>query len=78
MKESEDVFIRFLARKAHDTFSTLEIQEIFRRRYGDGDKTAMANVIMMILRDYTKKPNKTDKDKEYEKKWNDALNQYYR
>lgn len=66
---TSDDFVNFLVEKSHNSWSTMEVLEIFKHHYGSSDKNALANMLMDVLATYTKKPRKTKRSKEYAKMW---------
>lgn len=64
---TDDRFVRFLARKAHGAWSSTEVIDIFKMMYGKKYDTALANFLMDSLETYASKPRKKKTDVEYEK-----------
>jgi hypothetical protein len=64
-----DYFVKFLRNKAHTTWSTEEVIEIFKRRYGKDYQQAMANFLMDSLQTFTSKPRLNKGDKEFAANW---------
>lgn len=67
-----DAFYRFLRLKANRSWSTNEVLDIFKHRYGDAYDVALANTLMDTMRQ-TPRINETAADRKYEKMWDGVL-----
>lgn len=68
-----DLFVKFLTSKAHGSWSSSEVIDIFKHRYGQNYEVALANFLMDSLETHTTPPKKTKLDRSYEGEWRRVL-----
>lgn len=65
-----DKFVRFLTIKSQNDWSTAEVLEIFKYRYGENYEKALVNFMMDSLQSYAPKIRKGRSDSQYANMWN--------
>lgn len=70
-----DAFMRFMLFKSRSSWSSTEVLDIFKHRYGEAYDVALANTLMDALRRSKMEIRKTPQDRKYEKMWEGVLDE---